>query len=255
VFWSETHDGVRSVPGEVQLTYDFGDIEPGGFSVIELEVIVRSTHDYGADAVLVAQPDQREYSRTTTRGTVTPEGGSTVPATLTRDFDIVTAHMTSATYRLAIMNFGDTPYDDVTAELSPGTGIRVEGTADWKPGGEPGRLVADFGPLAGSTTIERTFRLVPANADCATARPVMVVTTSQGGIVRRQPLMDDGVLLGACGGGEPDAAGVKLPNSGFGLSASGGRVPWPGTMLAVIGALCMAMGATTARRRNGQLTA
>lgn len=65
LFWSETHDGVRSVLGQAQLAYDFGDIAPGASSVIVLEIIVRSTHDFGADVALMGQPDQTEYARTT----------------------------------------------------------------------------------------------------------------------------------------------------------------------------------------------
>ncbi len=251
LFWSATHDGVRSIPGEVQLTYDFGDIEPGASSVIELEIILRSTHDYGADVALVAEPGMREYGRTTIRGTVTPEGGATVPALLTREDDRRAPPLTDATYRLAVMNFGDTPYDDVSAELSPGTGVNAVGAPDWKPAGDAGRLVADFGSLPGSATIERTFTLAPANRDCTEARPVLVVTTTQGGAVRRQPLVDDGVLLNFCGGGEPDPGGVTLPHGGFGPSASAGRAHWPETTLAAAGALCAAMGAATARRRRG----
>ncbi|MBI5283765.1 MAG: hypothetical protein HY874_01610 [Chloroflexi bacterium] len=248
LFWSATHDGVRSTPGEVQLTYDFGDIEPGESSVIELEIIVRSTHDYGADVALVAEPDQHEYSRTTIRGAVTPEGAATVPATLTRVAGHASPPLAEGTYRLAIINFGATPYDDVAVELSPGDGIGVEGAPDWKPAGDAGRLVADFGSLPGSATIERTFTLAPASADCTEARPVLVVTTTQGVVVRRQPLVDDGVLLNFCGGGEPDPDGVTLPHGGFGPSASAGRAHWPETTLAAAGALCAAMGATARRR-------
>jgi hypothetical protein len=250
LFWSVTHDGVRSIPGEVQLTYDLGDIEPGGFSAIDLEIIVRSTHDYGADVALVGQPDQRELGRATIRGAVSPDGAATALATLTREDDQAAPPLTSATYRLAILNNGDNPYDDVAAELSPGTAVRVEGASEWKPSGEPGRLVSDFGPLAGSATIERAFRLVSANAECATARPVMVVTTSRGGIVRRQPLVDDGLILSPCGGGDLDAGGVKLPNGGYGVSAGGRGMHRLGAMLAGTGVLCLAMGAT-ARRRIG----
>ena len=248
LFWSESHDGVRSVPGQAQLTYDFGDIAPGASSTIVLEIIVRSRHDFGADVALVAQPDQRAYSRTPIRGTVTAEGGATIPLTLIRDF-VVTAPMTSAAYRLAIMNFGDTPYDGVTAELSPGTNVILK-SDDWEASGLPGRLTANFGPLAGNSDIRRVLSIVAAPGACATAAPALVVTAVQRGITRRQPVVDDGVLLGFCGGGE---AGVgALPYGGSGPSgSSAGRLRVTAAAMAAIGALCVAMGATTRHRRRG----
>ncbi len=81
-FWSAVHDGVPQTISETQLTYDFGDIAPGASSVIVLEIIVRSTHDYGADVVLLAQPDQREYARVAFHGSVTAAGPGNPPATL-----------------------------------------------------------------------------------------------------------------------------------------------------------------------------
>jgi hypothetical protein len=247
LFWSETHDGVRSAPGEGQLTYDFGDIAAGGLSMIVLEIIVRSTHDFGADVALVGQPDQREYGRVTVLGSVTSGGGPAIPASLTREFESATPNMPSASYSLKITNAASVPYDDVSVELAPGIGVGASGAIDWKGGGEPGRFVADFGTLGGSATIDRSFRLAPEHGECETADPAVVITARQGGIVRRQPLIDEAASVGPC-----TTLGVgALPQGGSGPSGNGrGGLSGTAAGVAATGMLLFAMGATMRRRRR-----
>lgn len=238
VFWSELRDGVRQPLGEAQLAYDFGDIPPGAQSVIVLDVIVHSTHDFGADAVLLAQPDQRVYARDTVRGAVAPEGAATVPATLTRVDVDAAAPPAWITYELNVMNFGSAPDDDITVELSPGFGIRLDDASGWDLDPTSGHLSADFGELAGNSVLRRRLKLVSNTGGCATARPVLVVTARQAGTVRRQPLIDDGLLLNFCGGGDP-----TLPVTGSGPTPRDRR-PLPALPLAAVGALSLAMAAT-----------
>jgi hypothetical protein len=210
-FWSELRDGVPQPAGEAQLAYDVGDIPPGGESVVVLEIIVRSVHDYGADLVLVARPDQHEYARITFHGTLA-EGASPVGVKLFREQPAGA----SVTYGLAILNYTGAPFDAVRVDLSPGSGVRLEGTTDWRLTSASPRLVADFGPLAADTSVERTFTIVPASGDCVAAQPVLVVTATQGDQVFHAAAIDDGVLLN-CGGGEGGGDGVSaFPSAGVG---------------------------------------
>jgi hypothetical protein len=257
VFWSETHDGVRSIPSLGDLTYDFGDVAPGATSTIVLEVIVRSTHDFGADASLVAQPDRREYARTTIRGSVGAEGIERVPITLARE-DAATGPPTIAVYRLTIENPGRSEFGSVSAEISPGADVIVR-SGGWRPSG-PGRVSADLGALAPGEELKRELRLAYVGAagaapiagaapqGCGNAYPVLVVTIDALGGTHRQPVIGESAILGACGqlggGGE-----LSLPRGGSGPS---GETRQPLRLaaagVATLGVLVAAMGATMRRR-------
>jgi hypothetical protein len=258
LFWSETRDGVRSVPEMGDLTYDFGDIAPGATSTIALDVIVRSTHDFGADAALLAQPDRREYARKTIRGPVGTDGTERVPITLAREGG-ETGPTTIATYRLTIENPGSAEFGSVGAEMSPGTDVIVR-SAGWQPSGTAGRVSADLGALAPGEQLQRELRLAYPGAawtapiagavpqGCGNAHPVLVVTIDGPGGRHLQPVIGESAILGACGqfggGGE-----LSLPRGGSG-PAGENREPLrlAAAGVATVGVLLLAMGATMRRR-------
>jgi hypothetical protein len=246
-FWSEVRDGVPQQVGEAQLAYDLGDIAPGGESVVVLEIVVRSTHEYGADVVLVAQPDQREYARTTFHGTVV-DGAESIGLKLYHG----PAVSDSVGYGLMILNFTGTPYDAVTAELSPGRGVRLEGVSEWRLTSASPHLAADLGPLAADSVDQRAFTIVPADGGCVTAQPVLVVTATQGGQVFHAAAIDDGVVL-TCGVGEGGDDGVSaFPAAGSGPPLHHETGGATGAALLAGGAGAIALGLALRRRARLQ---
>lgn len=249
VFRSETHDGVRSVPGQAQLTYDFGDIAPGASSTIMLEIIVRSTHGFGADVALVTQPNQQVHAYATVRGAVGTDSPDPLPITLTRvggDADV----LIPPTYHLTIENAEAAPFDSVTAEISPGTGVVVK-SAEWKPTERADRETVDFGALAAGSEITRDLTMVTDTLACTTVHPILIVTIVKPDGARRQPVVAGETPLGDCGRPE-GGGGLSLPPGGSGPSARGaGQLRATAAAAAAIGALCFAMGATMRQpRRN-----
>jgi hypothetical protein len=248
-FWSEVRDGVPQQVGEAQLAYDLGDIVPGAESVVVFEIIVRSTHDYGADLVLAAQPDQHEYARVTVHGTVV-DGPSAIGLKLYHD----QAAGTSVPYGLVVLNYTGAPYDAVRVEMSPGRGVRLEGATEWHLANASPRLVADFEPLAPDSELQRAFTVVPAaGGDCVTAQPVLVVTATQGDQVFHAAAIDDGVVLncsGVGGGGQDGGGTSALPAAGFGppRGRDGSHAGGPALLAGGAGALALGL----ALRRRAQ---
>ncbi len=247
LFWSKTHDGVRTTPAPSDLTYEFGDIAPGGSSTIVLEVIVESRQGFGADVALVADPNQTEYGRTTVRGAAGTGAPDPLPITLARAAYPEEA-TPATTYRLTIKSRQAVPYDSVSVELAPGAGVVK--SSGWTPSGM-GRVSAEFGPLAADAEIERDITIVPPDQECLTVQAVVVVTVVEPGATRRQPAIGESVPVGACarldGGGD-----VSLPQGGIGPAGGGRRGNLPAAAgVAAVGALCLGMGLTMRRRSHG----
>jgi len=246
-FWSETHDGVRSIPDKSQFMFDFGDIPSGASSKIVFEIIAQSTEDFGVDFLLVSEPDHHPYGHAAVRCTVDVSLAPAAAITLVRDYE-VTPTTTSASYRLAIMNRGETPYERVTAELSPGTDVLITSDA-WQATALPGRMTADFGALAGYSSIRQLSAIAAVPRTCSTADPELVVTLVEGGVTRRQPVLGDEQLVGDCPSQVTGSA--SLPRGGSGPSGRDARVAIRPAALAVVGALCLGMGLTMRWRRRG----
>ena len=69
-FFSYKKEGVAEDHGPFQTNYSFGRIEPGESATIELEIIVNSNQDFGADVVLVPRAGEPPVDRHSSSFTV-----------------------------------------------------------------------------------------------------------------------------------------------------------------------------------------
>ena len=227
-FFRATHDGVELEVSDGRLTYPFGDIPPDSQSTLEVQVIVRSSHAYAADAVLVAGAGQDELARITLGGDVAGNASPALGATLTPDppFGPDAPAGGVATFTLTIESALDAGLEAVTVDITTGEGAGFTG---------PGLVEASPSPrhwiirreVSGRQEVG-LFLTFESRVPCAYTRPAVAVTAvdADGRSLTAAAIASEAVLLTGCdgagqggGGGEAEIASLGLPAAGAGTAA------------------------------------
>jgi hypothetical protein len=247
--FSERLDGAEQEVDPNDLGFFTGGIAPGGVRTAEFRIIVRSTYDFGMDAVVLAGADQREYARRTVKVGV----GVQAPSV---DLSLMYEGRISATQAvslgLRIQNRAHDAIDSADVELEPGHRFSVA-DAHWKKmpiAGGSGlylRYAGSIGTIAPGYISEDPISIQTAAGACLTPHPAVVASVHLGGRTLVLAALAD-VPPPACNNGEQ--AGAGLPATGSGPSDAGGRPPLPAALLVAVGLLCLAMGATGRCRRR-----
>lgn len=243
-FFSERLDGVEHETTGNDTVYDLGNVPAGAQRVVEFRIVVRSAHDFGADVEVVAQPNQHPYAERAVRvgvGAEPPviqlqvryEGAKREPsqsAILLMDLTnganeaILNADIEfEPGYKFAVMNDGWTPVPRLS-----GTGMYA-------------RYSHPVGGVDAHRVEEAAIVLGSAAGICVTPdTPAAVATVYVGD---RTVVVAATVDVPANCPGDAQS-GAALPATGSGPSHADGRPPLPAALLATVGLLCLAMGAT-----------
>jgi hypothetical protein len=255
-FFSMRRDGVDVPVGPSDLSYEFGDIAPGGQSVIELRIVIRDSQGFGARAVLTAGPEQERLVEQTFASEVTDSLDTPLAVRLRRSPDV------PASLMLDISSQGADTVEVDKVEVAAGDRITMSpAPVGWTRDAASGLYVARLdGPVPGvpglpvvpdmTVTISMTFS---SDLDCAWAAPVVVVTgTRDGESVSGAVIEDEGIQLDECdfnggqgGGGEVSITG--LPAGGAGPNRDARAAPALAA-LAVLGLLITHHGVRLRRR-------
>lgn len=247
-FFSERLDGVEHETTGNDTVYDLGDIPAGAQRVVEFRIIVRSAHDFGADVEVVAQPNQHPYSNRSVEVSV---GAQETDVRLSlkdgpkengrpRSFFVLDLTNGAAEqiagaevefepgYRFAVMNDGWTQVPRLG-----GTGMYARHSHP--VGGVDAHRVDEVAIVLGSAAGICITPTTPAAVAMVRLRDRTVVVAATVDVPRNCPGVGQG--------------GAGLPATGSGPSDADGRPPLPAALLAAVGLLCLAMGATGRRRR------
>jgi hypothetical protein len=262
-FFSARLDGEDLDISGAPLTYWFSDLASGESSVLEIEIIIRSDHDYGADLVLNVGHARAELDRVALSTQVVDPPAQRVSAQLTLLGAGLEEPPPTREYDVELLNGTGAALGEATIELVIGSGVSLS-SGDWRPAEFPGRYSHDSPSLAAGERAHLTFEVVP-QADCVWAYPALVVRADGGPVAAA--IADMASTVGECpwegrggGGAEPapdaatrtaesDDVGITLPATGAGAaSARGGGV---GAVALAAGLLALAAGGSlrAARRR------
>lgn len=254
-FFSAARDGQVFDISSNELAYRFSDLSPGESSVLEIEVIVRSDHDYGADLILTARDVAVELDRVVLSTQVVDPPAQRVGVTMTLQdpagFEMVRP---AAEYAVEITNSSGEDLVDYHLDVAAGIGVQASFAGPEAP------------PVPDGGSVTVPVVLTPA-ADCVWAYPAAVVRADDGTVAAA--IADVSVNLGDAadcprlgqgGGGAdplPDAAaradesdvGITLPVTGAGVASARGGGAAAVALAAGLLALAAAGALRTARGR------
>jgi hypothetical protein len=247
-FFSETIDGLARETSGDDTSYDLGNVGSHEVRSVAFRIIVRSSHHFGADVAVVAQPDQYEYARRSLTIGATAEPPSV-------DFSLIYEGQVSSSQTvslgLRIENHAQDAVDAADLELEPGYKYSVEDPGfELVPlaGGDGffARYTASLGFFAPGYVSEEPISLQTAAGVCLTPNPAAVATVHIGGRSEVLAALADLPDL-PCGGAHQSTA--NFPATGV-RDPGDTRPELPALLLAVVGALCGAMGVTLRYRQR-----
>ncbi|MBF6600768.1 MAG: hypothetical protein IVW36_09690 [Dehalococcoidia bacterium] len=222
-FFRVTRDGVDQPLNEGTLGYAYGDLAPGASSTLALDVIVRATQAYGAQAQLQAGGSGDLLASVPLGADVTAapppplavtlalRGGPLGPAPPVFDLRVRNdsgAAMTGVRIDLAV---------DKTAALAPAAG--------WTAGAAPGHMTFSLGDLAPGKSIEQTLTFVSNGEPCPFIHPAVVVTGEGGArLLTAAAIANGSGTVGSCtgqGGGQAGGGDATNGGSQFLLPSTG----------------------------------
>jgi hypothetical protein len=261
-FFGATLDARPLSINETQTDYELGDLAPDARAKLVIDVIVRASHSYVAEAVLTADPDMTELARVTVAGT--PGGNATAlsvklaPAVGGYDGE------PRILFLLTIENHGRTPIRQATGEAAYASDLEMpptgEGTGytEWRID-RPGHAVyaaqyeggGEISP--GGQRIENLpFR--PRNTGpCTFVHPAVVVTAEvwPGVAATSVAIAAAGTWTGECPGGAAATGFVSgLPSGGDGAMSGGGGGIRAMLFILAFGGLLVAAGLSVRRARR-----
>jgi len=260
-FFAASLDGTPLSVAPSTLDYGFGDLSPGATSTLDISVIVRSSHPYGASAVLIAAPDATEYARAQLGGTL----DASPPRLIAGLEPAPSWSMEGTPGVLFAINLDNHTGQMITAlHLETASGASIlpyAGDADtrfafWSPGRQEGHATMDLGgalPDGSHGSLDNLYFPPDANEPCAYVRPAVVITvTTDGGehltaaaIATEGANVDDG--CGDIGGG----VAKGLPGTGDGASrASGGDTVHRVLLVLALGGFLVGAGLSVRRARR-----
>lgn len=224
-FFSDKLDGVEQPIMGSDLLFAAGDLSPGGTHVLELQTVVRSTHEFAADAVLLADADQAELARYTIDRKADRAPQPTLAVKFFPDtFGFSSPPTRQVVYHLSILNDDAT---DISVDLTlVASEWRLTQEDQWVLNRQTEHRTHDVTAADVSAEGGRglTLTFVPVDAEqFAGISPVIVLRATLRGAPVTQAIMADSASLGSCrgpglGGGDPSA----LVDGGFGPDASPG---------------------------------
>ena len=260
-FFGATLDAKPLSINETQTDYELGDLAPDARATLVIDVIVRASHSYVAEAVLTAAPDMTELARVTVGGA---PGGNT-PALSVRLAPAVQGYdgEPRILFLLTIENRGPAPIRQATGEAAFASDLGMlptgEGTGytGWRPDrdGHASYLGVHEAPgeiPPGGQRIENLPFRPRDTGPCTFVHPAVVLTADVGsGPVTAAAIAEQGLWTGECPGGAAATVGVsRLPSGGDGaMSGSGGGVRGMLFVLA-FGGLLVAAGLSVRRARR-----
>lgn len=246
-FFRYVLNGTEQTHAGTEITYSFGRIADGASATVQLDIIVRSDHEFGADVLLDA--GGTEIHRAEQRWTVVDDApepalyGSLVP--IWRD-ESGGVSPSDASFTLVVRNTLDEDLALITAEVfAPDYGI----TAGLDPQNRTSKsiITGALGPVMAGGYIQRELR-VETRPRCTYASPAMIVNASRSGAqaVRAAILPDEGATLN-CGTLETPS----FPAAGQGPMPEGAATPLRPLPLAIAtsGAVIALLGAAPLIRR------
>ncbi len=254
-FFRASRDGVDLGATENALDYAFGDLAPGASSTLDIDVIVRSTHPSGAEAVLVAGRSVLEaYARVTISGEPGPASNTLLAVTLTRiPPDAGFGPVASASYELRLTNNSGTTLRNTKVDVAYGPSAVLDPLDGWTAEGN-GHAVHIAGPIAPGQVIPWSLTFTANGQPCPYVRPAVVVTADgdAGRTMTVAAISASVASLGACTGhgGGGDAQALSLPSSGSGGSAGSDGPGMPAPVFALaLGLFLVAAGYSVRRLR------
>ena len=256
-FFRARRDGVDLGATANGLDYAFGDLAPGASRTLDIDVIARSTHRAGADAVLVAGPTYARYASVTISAEPGPPTAAPLAVTLTRwDTGDTSTPVDSTTYKLDVQNGRRLTLRNVRIELAYGQTATLDAPASvWEAGATKGYAVwALPDPLAPGDGAQSFMRFKSDGSRCPFVYPAVVVTADgdAGRTMTVAAISDRAASLGACTGqgGGGDASALSLPQGGTGGGTGGDSLGMPAPVFAlVLGLLLVAAGLSVRRVR------
>ena len=229
-FWSAARDRLPLPVFEGQLDYPFGDIAAGASSSLDIEVIVRSTHAFAADAVLLAGADRHVYARQAVGRDVVPAGEPQLTAQFVSKRSA--NGEPSAVFGLTVRNQSDRAFTNVEIAVATGPSATAHPTAEWVDKRD-GFVLTAIPKLAPGESYETALSFEGKEQPCAFVHPAAVISAVDGNVgISAAAIADAGASLGECTGqggggdvpaqtterGSGGAAVIALPSAGTGAS-------------------------------------
>ena len=257
-FLSAGAKGIADAPvSEGQLDYAIGDLAPGAMNTLSIEVIIRSSEPYAADAVLLGG-DAHEYARVAINGAVGADPPR--PAVMTLIYEKDAGGQPMATFGISISNRLKQPLD-AKLRLYFGENAVLATPDRWQvEQGMATRVISGVAPGEGYNV---TVTFAPGPRPCPFVHPAAVLVTAD---AEAAAIGDGSAALGACGGqggGEPINAGASLdrgdtrvsslPPTGEGAPSSSRRASVRFLLYVLaFGGLVVAAGVSVRRSRRRQ---
>ncbi|MDE3094931.1 MAG: hypothetical protein KGK07_02895 [Chloroflexota bacterium] len=253
-FFRARRDGVDLAATQNSLDYAFGDLAPGASSTLDIDVIVRSTHRAGADALLVAGPAYVRYASVTISADPDPPATAPLTVSLTRTPpDAEFGPVPSATYELRLTNNGRATIRGAKVDIGYGPAAALSPLGGWTAEGD-GHALAIARPLAPGGTALWRLAFMQNGQPCPFVYPAVVITAGDDGgrTMTAAAIGDRGAVLGACTGsgqgGGGDAQALSLPSSGTGGTAGSDGPGMPAPLFALALGLFLAAAGYSVRR-------
>jgi hypothetical protein len=250
-FFREWIDGVEQQTTGTDITYDIGTLPARGQRVVELDVIVISTHESGADAVLIAGADGTELSRVRLQRDVVEARPELALKVAERPGDSAPASAQFAAFE-GILDAPPAEIQGIDVQIAPGykwavtSGGKPFGTGIQREGdGLYGLYAAHFDGDGVGPGFRFIFDLESAAGVCLPRSPVVVMTVHMD--ARDETLAAFGDAPSSC---EGDGAGgdISLPATGGGPPESNSRWPVVPVVRIAVASAMLLVGAVARRR-------